>query len=488
MSDQSYLAPILNRDIKPEVETRRLRRRRGKETRFKRYGEIALGIATAFLIVLLLAITLRSLDAFRHSVIALPFTFDPIEMGLSGDWGEDELQSADTRAVYFGALYNQFPDQAVDKEVAGNRAWRENRRALREMLPDLGSEFLRQHIRENPEVVGRTVDMSYPLSDVFDRLYSGDIPDMSGRRLERATEAEILARQGDGRLPPGEVSDETRQQIREQIRADHYGSYQLSLTQIGFFEQLVDRGLVQSEFNWPFFSRPNQQSPEFAGLWGAIMGSALTLVVCMILAVPIGVAAAVYLEEFAPKNRMSDIIEININNLAAVPSIIFGLLGLAVFIQFFGVPERTPLVGGMVLALMTLPTIIIAARAAIKAVPPSIREAALGMGASKQQMILHHVLPLARPGILTGSIIGLAQALGETAPLILIGMVSFVTTVPYGLTDPASTLPVQIYLWSDQPQRGFEPKTALAIVVLLTLLVAMNSIAIWARRKYENRW
>jgi phosphate transport system permease protein len=212
------------------------------------------------------------------------------------------------------------------------------------------------------------------------------------------------------------------------------------------------------------------------------------LFVTLALSFPIGVGAAIYLEEFAPKNRLTDIIEVNINNLAAVPSIVFGLLGLAVFIQFFGIPRSAPLVGGMVLALMTLPTIIIASRAALKAVPPSIREAALGMGASKLQSVTHHVLPLAMPGILTGTIIGMAQALGETAPLLMVGMVAFITSTPEGLTSPATVLPVQIYIWSDAPERGFVAKTSLAIMTLLAFLIFMNAIAVWLRKRFERRW
>jgi phosphate transport system permease protein len=219
-----------------------------------------------------------------------------------------------------------------------------------------------------------------------------------------------------------------------------------------------------------------------------VLGSFWTLLVTLALSFPIAVATAIYLEEFAPKNRLTDLIEVNINNLAAVPSIVFGLLGLAVFINFFGLPYSVPLVGGMVIALMSLPLIIIAARAAIKAVPPSIREAALGVGASKLQTVTHHVLPLAMPGILTGVIVAMAAALGETAPLILVGMVVFVTTYPDGVLSPATVLPGQIYSWADAPERGFESKTAAAIVVLLVFLLAMNSIAIYLRKKFERRW
>jgi phosphate transport system permease protein len=237
-----------------------------------------------------------------------------------------------------------------------------------------------------------------------------------------------------------------------------------------------------------FFTQGDSRNPEVAGIRGALMGSLFTLMVTLSLSFPIGVAAAIYLEEFAPKNRWTDVIEVNINNLAAVPSIVFGLLGLAVFINFFGLPRSVPLVGGLVLTLMTLPTIIIASRAALKSVPPSIREAALGMGASRLQMVTHHVLPLAMPGMLTGTIIGMAQALGETAPLLMIGMVAFIVDVPNGPLEPATVLPVQIFLWADLPERAFVERTSAAIMVLLGFLITMNALAVILRRRFERRW
>jgi len=255
-----------------------------------------------------------------------------------------------------------------------------------------------------------------------------------------------------------------------------------------WLEELRSAGLISRAINWNFLSSSNSREAEIAGVWGAIAGSFWTMLVTFLLAFPLGVMAAIYLEEFAPKNRITDFIEVNINNLAAVPSIVFGLLGLAVFIGFFGVPRSTALAGGIVLALMTLPTIIIASRAAIKAVPPSIREAALGVGASKVQTVSHHVLPLAMPGIMTGTIIGMAQALGETAPLLMIGMFAFIREIPTGVMEPATALPVQIYQWSDFPERLFEMKTAAAIVVLLLFLIAMNLLAILLRRRFERRW
>lgn len=258
--------------------------------------------------------------------------------------------------------------------------------------------------------------------------------------------------------------------------------------EVAWLEKLRDRGAVQRKFNWAFFTSGDSREPELAGIRGALFGSIITLSVTLILCVPIGIAAAIYLEEFAPKNRATELIEVNINNLAAVPSIVFGLLGLAVFLNFMGLPRSAPLVGGLVLALLVLPTIIIASRAALRAVPPSIKEAALGVGASDQQAIFHHVLPLAMPGIMTGTIIGMAHALGETAPLLMIGMVAFIVEIPTNITEAATVLPVQIYLWSDLPEIAFQSKTAAAIVVLLAFLFVMNGSAIYLRKRFERRW
>ncbi len=265
-------------------------------------------------------------------------------------------------------------------------------------------------------------------------------------------------------------------------------SRKVSDNQIVWIEQLKSRGQIDTVFNQRLFTAGDSREPELAGILGAAVGSFWTMLVTFLLAFPIGVAAAIYLEEFAPKNKITDFIEVNINNLAAVPSIVFGLLGLSLFLGVFGVPRSAPLAGGIVLALMTLPTIIIASRAAIRAVPPSIRDAAVGLGASPLQASFHHVLPLAMPGILTGTIIGMAQALGETAPLIMIGMVAFIVDIPQGITDSASVLPVQVFRWSDFPERAFEARTAAAICVLLLFLVVMNAIAVFLRKRFERRW
>ena len=258
--------------------------------------------------------------------------------------------------------------------------------------------------------------------------------------------------------------------------------------QVDFIARLEAQNSIRTSFNTTLFSASDSREPEQAGIRGALLGSFWTLLVTVLVSLPVGIAAAIYLEEFAPQNRITDFIEININNLAAVPSIVFGLLGLAVFINFFGMPRSAPLVGGLVLSLMTLPTIIIASRAAIKSVPPSIKEAALGVGASHMQVVFHHTLPLAMPGILTGSIIGMAQALGETAPLLMIGMVAFIVDVPGGPLDPSTVLPVQGYLWADSPERAFVERTSAAIIVLLVFLIAMNTLAVIMRRRFERRW
>src|SRR5690606_35069088 len=262
----------------------------------------------------------------------------------------------------------------------------------------------------------------------------------------------------------------------------------LDENQVAWIEELITAGQIKRKFITIFFTSGDSSEPELAGILGAMVGSALTLLVALVLSFPIGVAAAIYLEEYAGRNRFTDFIEVNINNLAAVPSVIFGLLGLAIFLNFFNMPRSVPLVGGLVLTLMTLPTIIITSRAAIKAVPPSIREAALGMGASRMQVVMHHVLPLAMPGMLTGAIIGMAQALGETAPLLMIGMVAFIVDIPGGPLDSATVLPVQIYLWADSPEASFVALTSAAIMVLMGFLITMNTLAVLLRKRLERRW
>ncbi len=341
------------------------------------------------------------------------------------------------------------------------------------------------------------------LLDVADGLEARARQDGGAEALDTSAPS-VLLRVGGGWLKMIEVNDNggiaepvVPVEPVESLPADAWGyfihdlpeaSRKVSDRQIVWIETLKERGQVDTVFNTRFFTAGDSREPELAGIWGAAVGSFWTMLVTFLLAFPIGVLAAIYLEEFAPKNRITDFVEVNINNLAAVPSIVFGLLGLAVFLGFFGVPRSSPLAGGIVLALMTLPTIIIASRAAIRAVPPSIRDAALGLGASKLQTSFHHVLPLAMPGILTGTIIGMAQALGETAPLIMIGMVAFIVDVPTGITDSATVLPVQVFRWSDFPERAFEARTAAAICMLLLFLVLMNALAVFLRKRFERRW
>jgi len=284
------------------------------------------------------------------------------------------------------------------------------------------------------------------------------------------------------------IADDDVDQWFKHDRGTELHNNRMNETQVKWLEQWIEQGMLKTQFNTLFFVNGDSREPELAGIRGAITGTFLTLLVTFLLSFPIGVAAAIYLEEFAPRNKITEFVEININNLAAVPSITFGLLGLAIFINIFGVARSTPLIGGLVLTLMTLPTIIISGRAAIKAVPPSIREAAFGLGASKMQVVFHHVLPLALPGMLTGTIIGMAQALGETAPLLMIGMVAFVVDVPGFVNDPSTVLPVQIFLWSDSPERAFMERTSGAIMVLLGFLVTMNTAAVMLRRRLERRW
>jgi phosphate transport system permease protein len=350
---------------------------------------------------------------------------------------EEALRNGDYAGVLKQSIREHFPG------VEGRRELRQ----LYGLVSEIAAFDLRDEVLADPGLVGATREFWLMASDDIDQLVKGKI----ARTLPE-----------DQRV----VSD----------------------LQLGWLDALEADDRVERRFNRVFFTAGDSREPEQAGVLGAVVGSFLTLLVTLLLSFPIGVAAAIYLEEFAPANRFTDLIEVNINNLAAVPSIVFGLLGLAVFIQFFGVPRSAPLVGGLVLTLMTLPTIIIASRAAIKAVPPSIREAALGMGASQVQVVAHHVLPLAMPGMLTGAIIGMARALGESAPLLMIGMVAFIADIPASFTDPATVLPVQVFLWADSPERAFLERTSGAIIVLLAFLLVMNAAAVILRQRFERRW
>ena len=414
-----------------------LKRRYLKERIFKSMGFISVTVAFLFLLILILDITIKALPAFVQTQIVLQVDLNEQDLGITQQSSVDEIRQVDFRRVIRNALKKQFPQVKKRKQKKDLYS-----------LVSVGAEYqLRDLVLANKAILGTTQKVTFIADDDVDALIKGAIDrndEESGRRVK---------------------------------------DFKLNL-----IETLEKNGQIEKNFNWQFFSSGDSREPELAGIKGAVLGSLYTLLVTLLMTFPVAVAAAIYLEEFAPKNRMVDFIEININNLAAVPSIVFGLLGLAVFINFFELPRSAPIVGGIVLSLMTLPTIIIASRSAIKAVPPSLREAALGLGASKMQTVFHHVFPAALPGILTGTIIGMAQALGETAPLLMIGMVAFIVDIPQSVTDPATVLPIQVYLWADSPERGFLEKTSAAILVLIAFLITMNAIAIYLRKKFEKKW
>ena len=407
----------------------RVKRRNAAEKRFQVYGLIAIGLALSFLVILFSSVILQATGAFTQTKVQIATEIDPDVVD------RNDIRRSDFGGLLKRALRERFPD------VSGRRA----KRALYAIVSPGAAFELREAVEADPDLIGTTVTMWLTASDDVDQYVKGNI----------------------------------------KVDADQA---RISVAQAKWIDALEHDGDLKTVFNTAFFTNGDSREPEMAGIWGAVVGSFFTLVVTLLLAFPIGVMTAVYLEEFAPKNRWTEMIEVNINNLAAVPSIVFGLLGLAVFLNVMHLPRSAPMVGGMVLALMTLPTIIIAGRAALKAVPPSIREAALGMGASRVQVVTHHVLPLAMPGMLTGTIIGMAQALGETAPLLMIGMVAFIVDIPGGPTDAATVLPVQIYLWADAPERAFVERTSAAILVLLGFLILMNLAAVVLRKRFERRW
>ncbi|VUX47065.1 Phosphate transport system permease protein PstA [Candidatus Defluviicoccus seviourii] len=414
-----------------------LKRRYAREKRFRLYGMLATLFAVAVLGILLFTIIRTGLPAFTQTMIKLSVTLYPQEIDPKGDRDPQTLSSADYQRLVRDALDDYFPDVTS----------RNDRRELFAMISPGATYVIRSMVIADPSLIGKRIEIEVPLKDDIDQFAKGKIDSEADQANRR-------------------VSDK----------------------QIGWYQRLVDRDLIVSRFNTTLFTAGDSRSPELAGIWGAVVGSFWTMSLTLLMSFPLAVGAAVYLEEFAPKNRWTDVIEVNINNLAAVPSIVFGLLGLAVFIGFFGVPRSSPMVGALVLTLMTLPIIIIASRAALKSVPPSIREAALGVGASKMQATLHHVLPLAMPGMLTGTILGMAHALGETAPLLMIGMVAFIVDVPSGPLSSATVMPVQIYLWSDAPERAFIERASAAIMVLLGFLTVMNLLAVALRKRFEKRW
>ncbi len=408
-----------------------IKQRRAAQTRFEWGGRLAITVALGFLLAMTVTIAWLGVGALQQT-----------EIKLAVDLGPDNIDPNDLK----GASYNTIVKNALKARFPEVEGRREKRDLYGILSPDAGFE-LKEKVVADPSLLGGTRELWFLASDDADLFGKGRVDvtlDQSQRRLNDL--------------------------------------------EVGWLQDLKANGELQKRFNMRFFTHGDSREPELAGILGALVGSAMSLFVCFILCFPVGVMAAIYLEEFAPKNRISDFIEVNINNLAAVPSIVFGLLGLAIFLNVFGLPRSSPLVGGMVLSLMTLPAIIIAARAALSAVPPSIREAALGLGASRLEATFHHVAPLAMPGMLTGAIVGMARALGETAPLLMIGMVAFIVDVPTSLVQPATALPVQIFLWADSPERAFMEKTSAAIIVLLFFLVVMNLTAILLRKRYEQRF
>ena len=413
-----------------------LKGRYSAEKRFKLYGVFAVSLALGAVIFLLFTIFSTGYSAFWRTEFQVEIQFNGDYLGITQESSDQEVREAN----FLGLFRKNLAEQ-------NNDVPRRELRKLFAMFSESAADDLREMVITNRSILGTTQKLKVLASSSVDMIVKGQAP----------------------------------REIEEKRRV-------LNDVQLGLLDRWTAEGRRSSSFNHRFFTNGDSRSPELAGLGGAIAGSFWTLMVCLILSFPMGVAAAIYLEEYAPKNRLTEIIEVNINNLAAVPSIIFGLLGLAVILNFFGLPRSTPLVGGIVLSLMTLPTIIIACRASLKAVPPSIREGALAMGASKMQMILHHVLPLAMPGTLTGTIIGLAQALGETAPLLMIGMFAFVVDIPAGPLESATALPVQVYLWAESSERGYVELTAAGIMMILMFMALMNSFAIILRKKFERRW
>ena len=429
---------IKPRRLSPEEITARNKKRYAAEVRYKAVGLAGVITALGLLALLLFTIVAQGIGAFWQTTITLPVELSAEEIDPDGTNDPAVLAKANYAGLINDTLYGMFPD------VEERRA----KRALRGLVSKGAGIDLQKQVLADPSLVGQSVDITVLASDDVDQFVKGNI---------------------DRDVP------EDDRRVKDQG--------------IVWIDQLESEGRIETVFNTWLLSNGDSREPEMAGIWGAVVGSFYMMLVVLVLSVPLGVGAAIYLEEFAPKNnRWVDLIEVNINNLAAVPSIVFGLLGLAVFLGVMGLPRSAPIVGGLTLTLMTLPTIVVATRAALRAVPPSIREGALGIGASQIQVVSHHVLPLALPGILTGTIIGLAQALGETAPLLMIGMVAFIVDIPGGPFDPATALPVQIFLWADAPERAFTERTAAAIMVLLGFLLVMNTLAVILRQRFQIKW
>ena len=414
-----------------------LKKRYNAERRFQWYGKIAIGLALTFLAVFMFQIFSKGYSAFQKTWIVTEVHYDKELLLIDAESpSKDDLENADYYDVAYKAMTSLDPGLPEEED-----------RQLIQMVSYKYETEVKDLLLKNPDFLGKIVPIKLTASDDVDQVHKGNYP----------------------------------RDIPEKNR--RVNDYQLQI-----YDMLNERGDILSEFNISFFTSPDSREAELAGIASSFMGTVFSILVCLAFSFPVAVLAAIYLEEFAPKNKFTDFIEVNINNLAAVPSIVFGLLGLGVLLAVFNLPRSTPLVGGITLSLMTLPTIIIAARASLKAVPPSIREAALAMGASNMQTTMHHTVPLSMPGTLSGTIIGLAQALGETAPLILIGMVAFVNTIPGTPVDPAASLPVQIYIWSESAERGFVEKVSACIMVLLAFLILMNLAAQIVRHKFEKKW
>ncbi len=422
-----------------------LNKRYKKEKSFILLGRVAVSLTIIFLVILLGSILLKGISGFYTTNIFLQTNLSQEIIDPQDKKNVEEIYKSSWRKIARNSIYDVL--SAFNKSKNIDKISRKDKRDFLKLFSRSSEFYIRDFTLKNLDSIGKEVKISIPSSSLVDQFLKGKI--------------NIAVNENDRPINDKQVS---------------------------WINFMVENKMIERKFNINFFYKGDSRNAEEAGILGAIVGSFFVILVAIIVAFPVGVMSAIYLEEFAPKNKITNVIEVNINNLAAVPSIVFGLLGLAIFLNFFGLPRSSPLAGGLVLALMTLPTIIISSRVAIKSVPPSIREAAMGIGASKMQSVFHHVIPLAVPGILTGTIIGMARALGETAPLLMMGMVAFIVDVPQSITDPSTVLPAQIFLWSDQPERGFEEKTAAATIILLVFLLTMNALAVFLRYKYERKW
>lgn len=450
MTDQTSQSGAQRRHGSLLVQDDRTRRRNAKETRFRAYGLAAVIAGLAMLVLLLTTIVSNGAGAFFQTFVTVEVFLDPAKLDKKGARDIEDIKKVST----FG--YAPLVQQGLLKQVEalGIETPLTKAKDMKNLLSASAPAQVRDFVIANPDLIGDTVTFNVLAASRVDGFLQGRV-------------------------------------TRESVARDK----NISAEQLDLVAELNAAGIIERRFNMDFItgSDASESRAEQAGIGVSMLGSLFMMLVVLTLSLPIGVAASIYLEEFAPKNWFTDLIEVNIANLAAVPSIVFGILGLAVFIQFAHLPQSAPLVGGLVLTLMTLPRIIIPARAALKAVPPSIREAALGVGASKNQTVFHHVLPLAAPGILTGIIIGMAQALGETAPLLLIGMVGYIATnypdgIVSGLMDPNSAMPAQIYEWSKRADPAYYERAWGGIIILLVFLAVMNIAAVLLRRRFERRW